>query len=192
MPEIRGRILRTQFWLSSEIQGRFIIFYIVATAIISVLMVCVIFAFVWPTMANYTILLPSVNPVEWFRSSLVHAIIAAGVVFIICGTFGAALLVFQGHRIAGPVYRINKLLDSEDETTQKLRSGDALQDLYAKACLVIARKARLKRLYEELYAISDILCSDVVAKGVRDIYELQSFQKFRDTIEKERAETPDQ
>ena len=186
-----GRILRTQFWLNTEVQGRFVVFYAVACAIISVLMVCVMFAFVWPTMSKYVTITGPSNPIEWFNQSFTHAVIAAAVVFVICAVFGCVLLVFQSHRIAGPIYRIQKLLDSEDDTgTHQLRSGDALQDLYAKACLLVAGKAALKRRYDELFALADGLCRELADRSTTSIEHVDVFKKLNAIVSGDKPDEP--
>jgi len=191
MPNHRGWKLRTHFWLNTEVQGRFIVFFVVACAVISVLLVCVVFAFVWPTMSKYVSIAGPSNPVEWFAQSLTHAIIAAGVVFVICAVFGAVLFVFQSHRIAGPIYRIQRLLDADDEPeSRSLRSGDALQDLYAKTCLVMAKKAKLKRRYDELFSLACRLCEELRTAGTTSIEHVDVYKELNRIVSGEKDDEP--
>ena len=162
MEEEQGKKFRRKFWIHPEIQARFVLFYVVASAAISVLMVCFIFGFVWSHLSEFISISSGVNPQEVFVDIFTRSLVAAGILFVIFAVAGSLLIIFITHRIAGPVYRIQKLLDSTVATEgAHLRSDDALQEVFAKIITLQSRNVRLSTRYDELVAAAGRLCDQL-------------------------------
>ena len=156
--------LRRRFWIDSEIQARFVVFCVGGCAVLSALMVCVIFGLVWSQMGQYISISGDVNPQQVFRSVFTWAVVAAGIVFVVSAAAGSLLMIFVTHRIAGPVYRIQKLLDSRAvPEPDRLRSGDALKEVYAKIYALHSRNAELSQRYDEIIDTAGKLCVELMS-----------------------------
>ena len=155
----KRKIMRRKFWVSTEIQGRFIVFYVLACAVLSVLMVCFVFASVWSQLSEVVSISKTLDPMKVFSAVFLRALATAGVLFALSLAGGCLLLVFLTHRVAGPVHRIQKLLEStEVSTSGGLRRGDALQDVYQKLCSLLERNIELSEHRDNMVQAIEDLC----------------------------------
>jgi len=153
---------RHKFYIFPEIQRRFVLFYVVGCAIVSVLMVVVIFGFVWMRLSQFISISSGVNPHEVFVDILTRAMVAAGVLFVVTAVGGSLLMIFVSHRVAGPVYRLEKMLATTVAAdTEQLRSDDALQTIYAKVCTLQMHNAELVQKQEKIEAVVEELAGKV-------------------------------
>ena len=143
--------LRTRFWVNSDIQARFVIFFVVACAVVSVLLACAVFGYVWSAVTQFVSVPVETNPKEVFADLFTGVLVGSGVLFAVFAVCGGLLLVFISHRVAGPIYRIQKLLDATDMSAgTALRSGDALQELYGKVCALSEKHTEIESRHREL------------------------------------------
>ena len=176
----RQRKIRTRFWLDSRIQARFVLFFVIACAIVSLLLVCFLYGYVWRTLSESFSLSSDVSPKALFKDVFVQALAATGIIFVICATFGAVLLVFVSHRIAGPIYRINKVLDNKHEgEPSSLRAGDALKDVYEKIYALAARNVEAEKQYSELLGIVEKLCEETSSKLPAEAPDMPSLERVK-------------
>lgn len=177
------RYLRHRFWINTQIQGRFVVFYLVACALISALMTCTVFAVVWSQLSEFISVSHLVNPQEVFLDIFTGTLLAAGALFLLCALAGSLVLTFVSHRVAGPVHRIRKALSSIQESpSHRLRSGDALQDVYAKVCLLQEQNSELSRRHGELVSAMGELC-DQLSRDEQGLEEsMSTLEKLRELM----------
>lgn len=160
MSEKQERAFRHKFWINPDVQRRFVVFFILACAVVSAGTVFLIFECVWGSL--YPFLSIPGDKEAFFRGVLMHAITATAILFVISAVGGGLLMIFVTHRIAGPVYRIRKILDAtEVPETNRLRPGDALQDVYAKVYALHSKHFELAERYNKLITTVGELCEQL-------------------------------
>jgi len=193
MAATNRRKMRMRFWINPEIQGRFVVFYIIACAVLSLLLVTFLYGFVWKLVTMNFSTFSDVSPIQLFRDTLVQAFVMTGILFVICAFLGGMLLVFVSHRIAGPVYRINEMLESPlSKQPPSLRSGDALQDVYQKISALARKSAMTDEHYNKLLDIVEKLCGEAADNLSADFSDLPSLVSAREFLEQVKKDENDE
>ena len=121
---------RFKLWIEREIQVRFVVYAMISLAVGCIIVSISTFYTVWIDVGEKILHNDSVNNV--YTASL-NKFVAVTLVMIIILAFLATLgMLMLSHRIAGPVYRIKKILKELQEGKQPtftLRKGDALRSV---------------------------------------------------------------
>ena len=139
--------LRKNYFIDKRMQGDFIVkfcvFVIIAVLAVTALTVLFTRESTTVTIQNSRVLVRSTS--DFIFPAMIQICL---IVSISCAIAVGSVLFFMTHRIAGPVYRIKRVVDrlkqGDYQADFKLRSGDELKDLAA-SLEQFARILSLKR-----------------------------------------------
>lgn len=132
-PRPRGYRLRFRYWLGSEFQLRYVLLTIFFGVTASTILGTFLFTTFWQVaMENLSWRTGSLLPVEVYAKVRFTFFVSTVIVGSMITFVAAALSVWITHRVAGPLYGMNRTLtawlNGDRRTRIKLRKHDELQD----------------------------------------------------------------
>ena len=128
------RVLRRQFWNSSNVQLRFVLFAMLGSAVLASLISLTVFGGTWALLLQDTSMSGSGKLPETVFSETGRRVLAiAGGLLVLFMAIGGLVSIFVSHRVAGPLYRMNRILKDprlRQGDLGRLRHGDALKDFF--------------------------------------------------------------
>lgn len=142
MARIKGRRI---LWIDSEIQLRFVIFTIITLAISCFIVSSLTFNNVW--LGIFEKILRIENTEILYSSSIKKFVLLNFSIIILLALLASLGMIILSHKVAGPAYRIKKMLQELQEgkfPEFKLRKGDTLISL-------VEELEKFSKKYKDLY-----------------------------------------
>lgn len=123
---------RRRLLVDREIQFRIVVYALIFMVIASILISLVTFNSVWSHLVNYLVSANEKNLTQIFESTFRTFALRITLITVFLAVLAGLGMLIVSHRIAGPVYRITKVLKELQEGKEPsftLRKGDSLSDL---------------------------------------------------------------
>ena len=129
--------LRRRYWVMPEVQGRFIAWMVVSSAVIATVVAWVVLLLVWAPLRNQIAWAESnVDADVFFAQTMVRVLLTTLLMIVFFGALSFLLGLFISHRVAGPLYRLGRVAGRAAEVKYservKLRERDYIHDFAEK------------------------------------------------------------
>jgi len=148
---------RRRYWIMPKVQGRFIAWMVVSSAVIATAVTWVVLLLVWAPLQNKVAWLESgVDADVFFAQTMARVFLTTGLMIAFFGALSFLLGLLISHRVAGPLFRLGRAAgrasDAKYSERVTLRERDYIHDFARKFNRMMERFEEEHTAHEEALA----------------------------------------
>ena len=199
-----GSVGRRRYWIMPQVQGRFIAWMVVSSAVIATTVAWVVLLLVWTPLHNKVAWLESgVDADVFFAQTMGRVFVTTALMIVFFGALSFLLGLLITHRVAGPLFRLGRAAgrasDAKYSERVTLRQRDYIHDFARKFNRMMERFEEEHTAHQEALAgaetqlaalAEDLLSDEAVDEEIRRRIE-KGLDILRSVSPQERREADD-